>query len=405
MVFAVFGDEMWVEDGCSNEGSGPFEEEPHRCSKDLSIPNCTHVGAFHDVGEDFNTRCCQEANTCLEDRSQHVCEPEAGVSPPIAPWHNFSVANQTCAALGARLCTKTELKGNRCCSKGGQCDNYKIWTSTKQCPGVTENQCTSTPGCAWEQGKCECDPYPPGTAGDASCPTSPKIWVEDGCSDEASGPVENSERCSADNSTGPCTHVGTFHDVFEDFNTRCCALEGNTCLAHAAGEHECEDIVENDGPFDPNAAWHSFTAAQQICADRGARLCTKTQLKNDICCGKGGHCDNYKIWTSTIQCPWVNENDCTENECAWEQGTCACDPGQGKADAMCPVFSTILSTNQACATFTTDATCTAASGCEWSKVGDQWTCQELVYYTQAASAHTCIMASLPLITFAAQCFV
>ena len=84
------------------------------------------------------------------------------------------------------------------------------------------------------------------------------------------------------------------------------------------------------------------------------------------------------------------------------------DPAPGQAKE-CQCYEAdaeqVTPNNQACAAFTTDATCTAASGCEWSKAGDQWKCQDSMYYTQADSSHRNVIASLLLIGFTAQCFV
>ena len=35
------------------------------------------------------------------------------------------------------------------------------------------------------------------------------------------------------------------------------------------------------------------------CREIGMRLCTKEELHNRICCGSGGDCDDYAVWTST----------------------------------------------------------------------------------------------------------
>jgi len=40
------------------------------------------------------------------------------------------------------------------------------------------------------------------------------------------------------------------------------------------------------------------------------RLCTKDELFTEICCGTGGQCDNYQVWTSTLK----PGNDLEHNE-------------------------------------------------------------------------------------------
>jgi len=274
------GSMRWVDDGCETEGSG----------------DDGHSETLHSETETlFGTRCCKDnSNSC---QTPYHCEQDS----PL----NFQDASDKCTALGGgyRLCTLAELNDERCCSTGGLCDNYKIWTSDQVCPDVADRAAV------------------------------------DGCGSEGSG----------DDGHGPAQ----MHSHTEEFGARCCTDSDNTCTS----------------PHDCDTESHTFHEANDLCSGLTPprRLCTVAELESDICCSTGGLCDNFKIWTS----------DLTLNSVA----------------------------SQACTTFTTDATCTAASGCEWSKAGDQWTCQNSVYYTQAASAHTCIIASLPLIAFAAQCFV
>ena len=63
----------------------------------------------------------------------------------------------------------------------------------------------------------------------------------------------------------------------------------------------------------------NYSDAEETCANNGMRLCTKDELLTDICCGTGGSCDNYLIWTSTYECV-ENEEDCNEEN----QRGCRC---------------------------------------------------------------------------------
>ena len=45
----------------------------------------------------------------------------------------------------------------------------------------------------------------------------------------------------------------------------------------------------------------SFDDAAYKCQEMGLRLCTKDELQRDVCCGTGGGCDNYLMWTSTLE--------------------------------------------------------------------------------------------------------
>ena len=45
----------------------------------------------------------------------------------------------------------------------------------------------------------------------------------------------------------------------------------------------------------------SFDNAALKCQEMGLRLCTKDELLGGVCCGTGGSCDSYLIWTSTSE--------------------------------------------------------------------------------------------------------
>ena len=45
----------------------------------------------------------------------------------------------------------------------------------------------------------------------------------------------------------------------------------------------------------------SFDDARNKCEEIGFRLCTKHELLSELCCGKGGGCDHYLVWTSTLE--------------------------------------------------------------------------------------------------------
>ena len=45
----------------------------------------------------------------------------------------------------------------------------------------------------------------------------------------------------------------------------------------------------------------SFGDATNKCEEMGFRLCTKHELLSELCCGAGGGCDDYLVWTSTLE--------------------------------------------------------------------------------------------------------
>ena len=95
------------------------------------------------------------------------------------------------------------------------------------------------------------------------------FWVDDGCK-----------------GTGT-SHDGSFHDQSYQAGVRCCSNDGSTCTTP-------EDFSCKDDEM------LSYGEAVSKCSDNG-RLCSKDELLSGICCGTGGGCDSYEVWTSTSE--------------------------------------------------------------------------------------------------------
>jgi hypothetical protein len=77
--------------------------------------------------------------------------------------------------------------------------------------------------------------------------------------------------------------IGAYHDASEQAaGARCCNDDGTSCSTPGS----CP-------------AQLTFAQASKLCTDEGKRLCTKSELLSDICCGTGGNCDSYAVWTSS----------------------------------------------------------------------------------------------------------
>ena len=67
------------------------------------------------------------------------------------------------------------------------------------------------------------------------------------------------------------------------------------------------------------------------------RLCTREELRdNSVCCGTGGQCDNYLVWTSTFMdgstnTAYAGDKCCSTNPCqnggTCTSGVCSCQTG------------------------------------------------------------------------------
>jgi hypothetical protein len=90
-------------------------------------------------------------------------------------------------------------------------------------------------------------------------------WVGDGCSNAKDPWVIQDDRLFA--------------------AVRCCSRSFAACYSNSA--NACLPARAN------------FSAASQICALQGERLCTKSELASNICCGTGCGYDTVLVWTST----------------------------------------------------------------------------------------------------------
>ena len=100
--------------------------------------------------------------------------------------------------------------------------------------------------------------------------TVEKYWVDDGCPGGG----------------GDVDVDGSFQPKSYKAGLRCCSQDGKGCVSN----WECPDET------------FSFDEAVQKCSEAdNHRLCTKDEVKVGVCCGSGGSCDSYAIWTSTVQ--------------------------------------------------------------------------------------------------------
>ena len=92
-----------------------------------------------------------------------------------------------------------------------------------------------------------------------------RFWVDDGCTRAGKH------------------HVGSFQYKSYEAGVRCCSNDGTTCETPLL----CQD--------------NKMTYGDAIlkCSEDSRRLCSRDELLSKICCGTGGNCDSYKIWTST----------------------------------------------------------------------------------------------------------
>merc|ERR1712038_1577704 len=120
-----------------------------------------------------------------------------------------------------------------------------------------------------------------------ACPVPEKCeyWVDEGCNSDKNGPDDME---------------GFYQSQSDKAFVRCCddSKEKTTCITKSNCKNE-EDLV-------------TYDEAAKLCSDDGLRLCTKQELKDDICCKTGGGCHSSAVWTST----WAmcDSNDVTNDD-------------------------------------------------------------------------------------------
>ena len=91
--------------------------------------------------------------------------------------------------------------------------------------------------------------------------------------------------CQTENNGTPDDIEGSYQVTSYKAGVRCCTSYDDTC--------------KTIGNCPADATTHEDATRQ--CAEIGRVLCTKSQLLNGICCGRGGACDDNPVWTSTLQ--------------------------------------------------------------------------------------------------------
>jgi len=103
-----------------------------------------------------------------------------------------------------------------------------------------------------------------------------EYWVDDGCKSRGNGPDD-----------------GFYKSQDATAFVRCCyeGKKGTKCDTIS----DCKD----------NTTLATYAEATEQCAEKGWRLCTKDELRSDICCKTGGGCHSSEIWTSE----WEQKSD------------------------------------------------------------------------------------------------
>merc|ERR1712223_1666049 len=212
------------------------------CHSEGSTPDDI-AGFYQSETSTSFVRCCSDDATSCSTISN--CRDTSDLV-------TYAEAATKCATNGQRLCTKDELLSDVCCGTGGQCDSEGVWTSTWEDSAVS----TSTDSAV--------------TTSEPDTGEEIEYYVDDGCHSEGSNPDDV---------------VGFFQPESSTAFIRCCTTDGTGCSPESRCNNS-DDLV-------------TYADAEATCVVNGGRLCTKDELLTGICCGTGGQCDSYGVWTST----------------------------------------------------------------------------------------------------------
>ena len=106
----------YVDDGCHTESN----------AKNASSAKNDYPGSYELYSFKAGVRCCSTTET---GSSYTTTCTTIGKCPGDA---TYIEAFEMCREIGMDVCTKYELFTESCCGTGGDCDNHRVWTSTKE---------------------------------------------------------------------------------------------------------------------------------------------------------------------------------------------------------------------------------------------------------------------------------
>ena len=224
-----------------------------RCCADASAYATTHCDSI-----------CTSPMTCEELADFHMgtTEDVCGASqvPECGSSDNWRHAAAVCAAIGARLCTLSEIEAGEVAGTGCSFDSQRTWSKDiGDCP---EGQHKSA-------------------AGNANSWTD----VPPECSEDS---ADHKIRCCAD------AMVGTACEVPCTSSSSCEQLGWSTSTDGVeSADHIC-------GAVAPGCPVFAFSEAEATCLELGSRLCTIEEVASNEVRGTGCGFDSVPIWSNTV---------------------------------------------------------------------------------------------------------
>ena len=214
---------------------------------------CTVNPSEAYVDEQHAVRCCAGTNLGSDWKKHSACDVWAMTEfdGQCYPSETFPSAQERCAALNARLCTKDEAMSD--CTEGTGCEfnAEMIWTSTPFCTNdaFCDDGLQCTTNTCGADGVCRSEPVP-------------------GCMQSVVGGSSVHFTWPGNRVTGAA--ASALHEV------RCCSDINKPGWIK---NENCNVWAESDVPSCNDSK--TLIEAENICTDAGGRLCTEAEILDD----------------------------------------------------------------------------------------------------------------------------
>lgn len=192
----------------------------------------------------------------------------------------FADAQKYCSALGARLCSSQELSDPRFSdSTGDECDvkNMRVWTSSWCADSEVITQASTSDALGSAPKEC-------------SAQESRAAMLKCCANSDETGPKAFGEVIAASEKT--CEQLPSFVTAASSPNKAVCS---SSLVQQKVGKRA--GVCSGDVTFD---------VAKDMCARRGARLCTADELSQDVGADQVCGYSSKRMWTAS-QCPFEGQ--------------------------------------------------------------------------------------------------
>jgi len=261
--------------GCVWSDAGESNEPWCQCGAVPTPVCCTAMTA--------SCLSCQEGidedEYCARNPGQHDCPvtlpPPVEPTDPIPDGWTMTNENWNCRGSGSsvadhRLTASTNEECAQACWAEGHViaalwsNNRNICRCYDDCDGGGATHMPEWPNTVMQK-----EPEPTGATTDG-CPR------DNTNSGNYGGPVGDM--------SGEVIPFSVSQSATDTASVRCCSTAGDACETSSL-EGGCSALLEK-----------TFAEAQEVCSTRGMRLCSRSEMDNNICCNSGCWFNHHAVW-------------------------------------------------------------------------------------------------------------